>query len=212
MGLSKWRTTSMTWCTRSQWTTWFKACGVIAKGREARYDTWLPGLRGFSAMQMKETRLFLWGFEGSWFQFVGHDQRIGKCYFVGRINYKKVRPRRILVTDQTFLLSSHLIVFTCPGAPQGAYARPGYTPAMQLVTPRAVAMAVRIEMAVWMTKRHNCLFFSSMIFLSFKGLTNEVFSLSFRWQREDMLRRQPIQLLQYFTTKFALSTQCPQCH
>ena len=48
---------------------------------------------------------------------------------------------------------------------------------MQLVTPRAVAMAVRIEMAVWMTKRHTCLFFSSMIFLSFKGLTNEVFSL-----------------------------------
>ena len=28
-----------------------------------------------------------------------------------------------------------------------------------------------------MTKRHNCLFFSSMIFLSFKGLTNEGFSL-----------------------------------
>ena len=27
-----------------------------------------------------------------------------------------------------------------------------------------------------------------------------------------MLRRQPIQLLQYFTTKFALSTQYPQCH
>ena len=28
-----------------------------------------------------------------------------------------------------------------------------------------------------MTKRHTCLFFSSMIFLSFKGSTNEVFSL-----------------------------------
>ena len=27
-----------------------------------------------------------------------------------------------------------------------------------------------------------------------------------------MLRRQPIQLLQYFTTKFALYTQYPQCH
>ena len=41
-----------------------------------------------------------------------------------------------------------------------------------------------------MTKRHTCLFFSSMIFLSFKGLTNEYFSLCFRWQREDKRRRQ----------------------
>ena len=89
MGLSKWRTTSMTWCTRSQWTTWFKACRVIAIGKEARYDTWLSGLRDFSAMQMKETRLFLWGLEGAWFHFIGHDRRIGKCYFVGSVNYRK---------------------------------------------------------------------------------------------------------------------------
>ena len=50
---------------------------------------------------------------------------------------------------------------------------------MQLVTPRAVAMAVRIEMAVWMTKRHTCLFFSSMIFLSFKGLLMSTFLSAF---------------------------------
>ena len=37
-------------------------------------------------------------------------------------------------------------------------------------------------------------------------------SLCFWWQHEDKWRRQPIQLLQYFTTKFALSTQYPQCH
>ena len=36
--------------------------------------------------------------------------------------------------------------------------------------------------------------------------------LSFLWQCKDMLRKQPIQLLQYFTTKFALSTQYPQYH
>ena len=49
---------------RNQWTTWFKACGVIAIGKEARYDTWLSGLRGFSAMQMKETRLFYEDWKG----------------------------------------------------------------------------------------------------------------------------------------------------
>ena len=96
----------------------------------------------------------LWGLEGAWF------------HFVGSVNYRKSPTSPHLGDGSDFLLSSHLIVFTCPGAPQGAYARPGYTPAMQLVTPRAVAMAVRIEIAVWMTNRHNCLFFSSMIFLA----------------------------------------------
>ena len=54
--------------------------------------------------------------------------------------------------------------------------------------------------------------FHPWFFFSFKGLTNEVFSLCFRWQCEDKRRRQLKQLLQRFTTKFALSTQYPHCH
>ena len=54
--------------------------------------------------------------------------------------------------------------------------------------------------------------FHPWFFFSFKGLTNEYFSLCFRWQREDKRRRQLKQLLLRFTTKFALSTQYPHCH
>ena len=63
-----------------------------------------------------------------------------------------------------------------------------------------------------MTKRHTCLFFSSMIFLSFKGLIMSTFLSAFggnaRTSQEDKLK----QLLQCFTTKLALSTQYPHCH
>ena len=113
----------------------------------------------------------LWGLEGAWFPFVGS------------VNYRKKSDLAASWWRVGLFIIIPLDSLYLPRRSQGAYARPGYTPAMQLVTPRAVAMAVRIEMAVWMTKRHTCLFFSSMIFLSFKGLimsTSLCFSVATR--------------------------------
>ena len=63
-----------------------------------------------------------------------------------------------------------------------------------------------------MTKRHTCLFFSSMIFFSFKGLIMSTFLSVFGGNARTSEEDNQYNIYNVLQPSLSLSTQYPHCH